>query len=131
MKGSKLAVSHNWLYLYLFVVLSAAVIKASFYKPDWLEKKCLHNHFSGVSQELSELIMTMIANASALLKQYHNPVGPKPSNPTLPGPQMGPGIPGSVGGTLGGPSTPVLGHGPGMGPSSLASGLGASSSSQV
>lgn len=73
----------------------------------------------------------MITNASALLKQYHNPVGPKPSNPTLPGPQMGPGLPGPVGGSLGGPSTTGLGHGPGMGPSSLTSGLGASSSSQV
>lgn len=72
----------------------------------------------------------MIANASALMKQYHAPVGPKPPNPTVPGAQMAPGLP-TVGGALGGPASAGLGHGPGMGQTNMGSGLGASSSSQV
>jgi len=85
--------------------------------------------FSVVSQELSEIILTMITNASPFLKQYHNPVGPpKPPNPTIPGPQMGPtGLAGPVGGALGVPNTAGLPHGPGMIPTSLTSGLGPSS----
>ncbi|XP_060561916.1 CCR4-NOT transcription complex subunit 1-like [Ruditapes philippinarum] len=85
---------------------------------------CLQVCASNVSQELSEVILTMIASASVLMKQRQAPVGPKPPNPTAPGPQVGPGQAGPVGGGIGAGNNTGLGLGPNMGQTNLGSGLG-------
>jgi hypothetical protein len=66
----------------------------------------------------------MIASASVLMKQRQAPVGPKPPNPTAPGPQVGPGPAGPVGGGIGAGNNTGLGLGPNMGQTNLGSGLG-------
>lgn len=90
---------------------------------------CLQVCVNNVSPELSEVIMTMIANASVLLKQRQGPVG-KPPTQAAPGPPVGPGPAGPVGAGLGAGSSAV-GGGLGLGPSMVQTSIGAASSTQL